>query len=95
MKVAIAQMRNGDGSQARIKGFDAARLYDQLAVACVRPPGMVHLENPSLTNDLGMARDFDLGITGPPMSISMAFIASDPSAWRCSWCSPPAARARG
>ena len=36
--------------------------------ACVRPPGMGHLEDPKLTSDLTMARDFDLGITGPPMS---------------------------
>src|SRR5450432_627764 len=53
----------------------AAWLYDQLTIACVRPPGMGHLENPKLTNDLTMARDFDLGITGPPMSMSMDFIA--------------------
>src|SRR5260221_5285975 len=37
---------------------------------------MGHLENPRLTTDLTMARDFDLGISGPPMSISMGFIAS-------------------
>jgi len=54
----------------------AAWLYDQLGIACVTPPGMGHLENPALTNDLSMARDFDLGITGPPLSISMDFIAS-------------------
>src|SRR6266849_3415000 len=53
----------------------AAWLYDQLTSACIRPPGMGHLENPKLTNDLTMARDFDLGITGPPMSMSMDFIA--------------------
>jgi ATP-binding cassette, subfamily B, bacterial len=54
----------------------AAWLYDQLTIACVTPPGMGHLEDPRLTTDLTMARDFDLGITGPPMSISMDFIAS-------------------
>jgi ATP-binding cassette subfamily B protein len=53
-----------------------AWLYDQLTLACVRPPGMGHLENPRLTTDLTMARDFDLGISGPPLSISMGFIAS-------------------
>jgi ABC-type multidrug transport system fused ATPase/permease subunit len=53
----------------------AAWLYDQLTRACIRPPGLGHLENPSLISDLTMARDFDLGITGPPMSISMDFIA--------------------
>ncbi len=51
-------------------------LYDRLTTACGRPPGMGHLEDPSLTTDLAMARDFDLGITGPPLSISMDFIAS-------------------
>ncbi|MEP7310307.1 MAG: ABC transporter ATP-binding protein [Acidobacteriota bacterium] len=53
----------------------AAWLYDRLTDACVRPPGMGHLENPTLTNDLTVARDFDLGMTGPPLSISMEFIA--------------------
>ncbi len=54
----------------------AAWLYDELTTACVRPPGMGHLEDPRLTSDLTMARDFDLGITGPPLHISMGFIAS-------------------
>ena len=54
----------------------AAWLYDRLTEACVRPPGMGHLEDPKLTSDLTVARDFDLGMTGPPLSISMDFIAS-------------------
>ena len=54
----------------------AAWLYDRLTEACVRPPGMGHLEDPKLTNDLTVARDFDLGMTGPPLAISMDFIAS-------------------
>src|SRR5205814_3382302 len=53
----------------------AAFLYDRLTEACVRPPGMGHLEDPKLTNDLTVARDFDLGLTGPPLFISMDFIA--------------------
>jgi ATP-binding cassette, subfamily B, bacterial len=53
----------------------AAWLYDRLTEACIRPPGMGHLEDPKLTSDLTVARDFDLGMTGPPMSISMDFIA--------------------
>jgi len=61
---------------ANLGSRTAAWLYDRLALACVRPPGMGHLENPTLTSDLTMARDFDLGITGPPMSISMDFIGS-------------------
>ncbi len=54
----------------------AAWLYDRLTEACVRPPGMGHLEDPQLTTDLTVARDFDLGMTGPPLSISMDFIAN-------------------
>lgn len=54
----------------------AAWLYDRLTEACVRPPGMGHLEDPALTSDLTVARDFDLGMTGPPLSISMDFIAN-------------------
>jgi ATP-binding cassette, subfamily B, bacterial len=54
----------------------AAWLYDTLTRATVTPPGMGHLENPELTNDLTMARDFDLGISGPPLNISVDFIAS-------------------
>src|SRR5580765_7559111 len=53
----------------------AAWLYDRLTEACVRPPGMGHLEDPKLTSDLTVARDFDMGMTGPPLSISMDFIA--------------------
>jgi ABC-type multidrug transport system fused ATPase/permease subunit len=61
---------------ANLGSRTAAWLYDRLTWACVRPPGMGHLEDPKLTTDLSMARDFDLGITGPPMAISMDFIAS-------------------
>ncbi|MEX2205906.1 MAG: ABC transporter ATP-binding protein [Myxococcota bacterium] len=61
---------------ANLGSRTAAWLYDRLASACVGPPGMGHLENPELTSDLAMARDFDLGISGPPLSISMDFIAS-------------------
>jgi ABC-type transport system involved in cytochrome bd biosynthesis fused ATPase/permease subunit len=52
----------------------AAFLYDRLTAACVRPAGMGHLEDPSLTADMTAARDFDLGMTGPPLSYSMDFI---------------------
>jgi ABC-type transport system involved in cytochrome bd biosynthesis fused ATPase/permease subunit len=53
----------------------AAWLYDRLTAACVRPEGMAHLEDPKLAADLTVARDFDLGMTGPPLWISMDFIA--------------------
>jgi ABC-type multidrug transport system fused ATPase/permease subunit len=53
----------------------AAWLYDRLTEACIRPPGMGHLENPTLASDLTVAREFDLGMTGPPLSYSLDFIA--------------------
>jgi ATP-binding cassette, subfamily B, bacterial len=53
----------------------AAWLYDLLTDACVDPPGLGHLEDPELGADLTVAREFDLGMTGPPLSISMDFIA--------------------
>ncbi len=53
----------------------AAWLYDRLTEASVEPPGMGHLEDPELAGDLTVARDFDLGMTGPPMHVNMDFIA--------------------
>jgi ABC-type multidrug transport system fused ATPase/permease subunit len=53
----------------------SAWLYDLLTDACVAPPGMGHLEDPELSKDLQVAREFDLGMTGPPLSTSMDFIA--------------------
>jgi ATP-binding cassette, subfamily B, bacterial len=53
----------------------SAWLYDRLTDACVAPPGIGHLERPDLADDLVAARDFDLGATGPPLFISMGFIA--------------------
>jgi ATP-binding cassette, subfamily B, bacterial len=53
----------------------AAWLYDQLTDACLAPPGIGHLEEADLADDLQVARDFDRGMTGPPLRISMDFIA--------------------
>ena len=46
-----------------------AWLYDRLTEASVRPLGMGHLEDPKLTSDLAVAREFDTGMTGPPLSL--------------------------
>src|SRR5258708_5714413 len=54
----------------------AAWLYDELTGACAAVPGIGHLEDPDLAADLQVARDFDRGMTGPPLSVSMDFIAS-------------------
>jgi ABC-type multidrug transport system fused ATPase/permease subunit len=61
---------------ANLGGRTAAWLYDRLTWACVTPPGIGHLERPELIDDLTMARDFDLGISGPPLHVSMDFIAA-------------------
>ena len=52
----------------------SAWLNDRLMTAAISPPGIGHLERPELMNDLSMARDFDLGMMGPPLDISMDFI---------------------
>jgi len=54
----------------------AAWLYDELTEACVAVPGIGHLEDPELAADLQVARDFDRGMTGPPLSLSVDFIAT-------------------
>src|SRR5690606_32049255 len=38
-------------------------------------PGLAHLEDAELARDMTVARDFDLGQTGPPLSLSVDFIA--------------------
>jgi ATP-binding cassette, subfamily B, bacterial len=53
----------------------SAWLYDRLIEATVQPPGIGHLESPELAKDMATARDFDLGMQGPPLSLSMDFIA--------------------
>jgi ABC-type multidrug transport system fused ATPase/permease subunit len=63
-------------ASANLGDRTAAWLYDRLAEACVRPPGMGHLEDSRLTGDLTVARDFDLGMTGPPLATSMDFTAA-------------------
>ena len=60
---------------ANLGSRTATWLNDRLMRACVEPPGMAHLERPALAHDLAMARDFDLGISGPPLAIAIDFIA--------------------
>ena len=54
----------------------ASWLFDRLTAACIAPPGIAHLEDPTLTNDLTVAREFDAGMTGPPMRLNVEFIAT-------------------
>jgi len=60
---------------ANLGNRTSAWLYDRLSEACVQPPGMGHLEDPELSSDLTTAREFDYGMTGPPMWMNMDFIA--------------------
>ncbi|TCC43624.1 ABC transporter ATP-binding protein [Kribbella sindirgiensis] len=53
----------------------SAYLNDALAKACVGPPGIGHLEDPELSEDLTVAREFDQGQTGPPMYLNVDFVA--------------------
>ena len=46
--------------------------------ACLGPPGIGHLEDPSLTEDLVVAREFDRGQTAPPMYLNVEVGAQDP-----------------
>jgi ATP-binding cassette, subfamily B, bacterial len=51
-------------------------LNDRLMRGAVAPRGMGHLESAELAEDLSLARDFDLGMNGPPLVVGMDFIAS-------------------
>ncbi|WP_121180454.1 ABC transporter ATP-binding protein [Nocardiopsis sp. Huas11] len=51
------------------------RLHDRLLVAAGAPEGVAHLESRELMDELTAARDFDLGMTGPPLHLSMGLIA--------------------
>jgi ATP-binding cassette, subfamily B, bacterial len=53
----------------------AAWLYDEITGACLSVPGIGHLEDPELAADLQLAKDFDAGMTAPPLSTSLDFIA--------------------
>ncbi len=56
----------------RTSGFLQRRLTDAVS----DPDGIAHLERPGLADELVQARDFDLGIMGPPIAVSMGFVAS-------------------
>jgi len=53
----------------------SSRLQDHLITATTGPAGIAHLESRELAGELAVARDFDLGISGPPLALSMGMIA--------------------
>ncbi len=52
----------------------SGQLQSELVAACSTPAGIAHLERPGLAAELVAARDFDLGIMGPPINVSMGFV---------------------
>ncbi|KOX30110.1 multidrug ABC transporter ATPase [Saccharothrix sp. NRRL B-16348] len=51
-------------------------LNQRLMATTTRPEGIAHLERSDHASQLVRARDFDLALSGPPMSVAMGFIAS-------------------
>ena len=54
----------------------SAWLYDDLTRTSLAPPGIGHLEDPELIGDMTVAREFDAGVSGPPMEVNLPFIAT-------------------
>ena len=54
----------------------AAWLYDKMTAAVNKPAGLGHLEDAALASDLALAREIDLGISEPPLAVSLRFIAA-------------------
>ncbi|MGH3169578.1 MAG: ABC transporter ATP-binding protein, partial [Trebonia sp.] len=52
-----------------------ARLNDRLLAAAAGPAGLGHLEDPGLADDLAAARDYELELSGPPMSLALELVA--------------------
>jgi ATP-binding cassette subfamily B protein len=50
--------------------------HRQLLQACLAPQSVSHLEQPGLMADLSAARDFDLGIAGAPLAVSLPRVSA-------------------
>ncbi len=57
---------------ARAGGY----LHERLLGAATEADGIAHLEEPALADDFSLARDFDMGIVGPPISVCMPFVTN-------------------
>ena len=64
-----------DALSANLGARVSSWLHERLLEACVRPPGLAHLEDAALADRLSSAREFDLGLTGPSMTVAMPNIA--------------------
>lgn len=50
-------------------------LNSRLLRGCVDPPGLAHLEDPALADEIAKARDFEAGVLGPPLEVAMPEVA--------------------
>ena len=60
-----------DAVSSNLGAMTSSWLHDRLLDACITPPGLAHLEDSDLADELSTARDFDIGLTGPSMTYSM------------------------
>jgi ABC-type multidrug transport system fused ATPase/permease subunit len=60
-----------DAVSSNLGATTSSWLHDRLLHACITPPGLAHLEDSDLADELSTARDFDIGLTGPSMTYSM------------------------
>jgi ABC-type transport system involved in cytochrome bd biosynthesis fused ATPase/permease subunit len=60
-----------DAVSSNLGATTSSWLHDRLLDACITPPGLAHLEDSNLADELSTARDFDIGLTGPSMTYSM------------------------
>ncbi len=65
-----------DAVSANLGARVGADLNERLLRAAIEPAGIAHLEEPDLADDFTLARDFDLGITAPPIRVCMPFVAN-------------------
>jgi ATP-binding cassette subfamily B protein len=60
-----------DAVSANLGATTSSWLHERLLAACAGAPGLAHLESPELATELSAARDFDLGLSGPNLTVSM------------------------
>ncbi len=65
-----------DAVSANLGAQVGADLHGRLLRAAIEPAGIAHLEEPELADDFTLARDFELGITAPPIRVCMPFVAN-------------------
>ncbi len=65
-----------DAASASLGAHVGADLHRRLLRAATGSAGIAHLEDPELADDFVLARDFDLGLTAPPLRVCMPFVAN-------------------